>query len=112
MTPKRHLGELEQMVMLAVLQLEREAYAPEIGLLLEERARRELARGALYATLDRLEKKGLLRWSVEASSSGRAGSRKRRFTVTPAGLELLRSSREILLALWRGLETVLARSPR
>ena len=112
MARQAFLGEFEQMLLLAVLQLDDQAYAPGISRLLEQRASRQVSRGALYSTLDRLEGKGLLRWTVEAASSERAGSRKRRFEVTAKGVQALRSCREALFALWNGLDRVFTRSPQ
>lgn len=101
------IGEFEQVVLLAALQLEDEAHAPAIARLLEEDAGRPVSRGALYSTLDRLEQKGCLEWRIEASSSDGDGRPKRRFSVTDEGIEVLRASREMLLTLWQGLDEVL-----
>lgn len=54
------LGEFEQLVLLAVLQLGERAYAPEISRYLDESIGRETSRGALYSSLARLEQKGFL----------------------------------------------------
>jgi PadR family transcriptional regulator PadR len=107
MPPKAFLGEFEHMVLLAVLQLKTDAYGPRISRILEERAGRDVSRGALYATLDRLEQKGFLEWEIEAATSRRQGNRQRRFTVTPAGIKALTVSREALVNLWRGIEDTL-----
>lgn len=109
---KQYLGELEQMVLLAVLQLDESAYAPEIGRELEASAARRVSRGALYATLDRLERKGFLRWKIEAATSERGGHRKRLFEVTGAGVEVLKASRVALENLWNGLDDVFVESRR
>ena len=55
------LGEFEQLVMLAVLRLKEEAYGMEVRREIEARARRGASIGAVYATLDRLETKVLVR---------------------------------------------------
>ena len=105
MARKADIGELEQLVLLAALRLEDRAYAPEIARLLEEHAERELSRGTLYAALDRLEGRGLIEWSIEGGDSGgRASRKRRRFTVTAAGVETLAAARQTLLSLWDGLE--------
>jgi DNA-binding PadR family transcriptional regulator len=100
-------GEFEQLVLLAVLQCGEEAFAPELGPLLERATGRRVSRGALYATLERLERKRLLSWRLEKATPERAGSRRRRFEVTPTGVEALSASRAALLTLWRGLESTL-----
>lgn len=107
MTRKADIGELEQLVLLAVLRLDEEAFAPEVAAVLEERAGRELSRGTLYAALDRLESRGLLSWSLESPTEERGGSRRRLYRVTPAGVEALAASRRILLGLWDGVEHLL-----
>jgi len=104
---KGFIGEFEQVVLLAALQLKDEAHAPAISRMLEEDAGRPVSRGALYSTLDRLERKGLLEWSIEASSGDGDSQPKRRFSVTEEGIEALRASREMLLTLWKGLDEVL-----
>jgi DNA-binding PadR family transcriptional regulator len=109
---KPYLGEFEQLVLLAVLQRQGEAHAPAISRELEGSAGRKVSRGALYATLDRLESKGLLRWQVGAATSERGGHRKRRFEVTEEGVEVLRESRATLEGMWRGLDEVFARGER
>ena len=112
MSEKSFLGEFEQMVLLAILQLREGAIPPRIVDELEARAGRKASRGALYTTLDRLERKGLVRWEIEAATSERGGNRSRRFEVTPAGIEALIDSREALQNLWRGLGGLLRRPAR
>lgn len=55
------LGDLEQLVLLAVLRLGPEAYAVPVRREIEARTARSISRGAVYVTLDRLQRKGLLR---------------------------------------------------
>jgi DNA-binding PadR family transcriptional regulator len=98
------LGEFEQLVLLAVLQLGAEAHAAGLRERIERVARRRVTRGALYATLDRLTTKGLLDWEVEDSTPERGGIPRRRFRVTRSGLTSLRRSYGALRALARGLE--------
>lgn len=101
------IGEFEQLVLLAALRLGEDAFAPHIGRVLEERAGREMSRGTLYAALDRLEDRGMLVWEKEASTKGRSGARRRRFTVTAAGRKALADKREVLLSMWDGIEDLL-----
>lgn len=101
------LGEFEQLVLLAVLQLGAEAHAAPVREAIEEGARRRVTRGALYATLDRLTAKGFLDWEVEESTPARGGIPRRRFRVTTEGLTALRASYNALRTLSRGLERVL-----
>jgi DNA-binding PadR family transcriptional regulator len=103
---KTFLGDLEQMILLAILRLEEEAHALDVARVLEENAGRSVSRGALYTTLNRLEKKGLVSWNINANSSAesRGGAPKRRFELTEAGLDALRITQEALGNLTAGLE--------
>jgi DNA-binding PadR family transcriptional regulator len=103
----QYLGEFEQLVLLAVLQLDKDARALDIRRELEEQANRPTSRGALYATLERLGDKGFLEWEVEDSTPERGGLPRRRFTVTRLGLQALRASRQAVANLSRGLEEML-----
>lgn len=104
---QRFLGEFEQMVLLSILQLREEAYAVAILEELDERAGRSVSRGALYKTLERLEKKGLLAWGMEEGTPERGGHPRRSFSVTPRGIGALQETRQALTRLWEGLESVL-----
>lgn len=105
--PGGHLGELEQVVLLAVLRLGEGAYGGSVLELLDERAGRRVTRGALYTTLDRLEAKRLVRSRLADATAERGGRPRRYFAVTAAGLAALRASRRMLVELWRGLESQL-----
>lgn len=104
------LGEFEQLVLLAVLRLEEDATGTRIARELERRAARSVSRSALYTTLDRLEKKGFLRWKVRAAtSSDRGGQPVRRFSVTQDGLEAIRQAHAAWTGLAAGIEELLRR---
>ncbi len=105
--PDVYLGELEQIVLLAVLRLGDEAYAVPILDQIERQAGRRMARGALYTALDRLESKGCLRSRLGEPLAERGGRARRYFTVTPAAIRALKSSRLALTRLWSGLESIL-----
>ena len=104
MTAKSYLGEFEQMVLLAILRKDGDAYGVEVRRELEERAGRTVTRGAFYTTLDRLQSKGLLEWTSRPVAGWRGGRPQRHFSVTAAGLEQLRKSHEALVSLWDGLD--------
>lgn len=105
--PEAYLGEFEQIVMLAILRLQDEAYAIPIREEIEAKTTRSVARGALYTALERLEAKRCLRSRMSAPLAERGGRSRRYFTVTPAGLAALRASRRALQELWQGLDEVL-----
>jgi len=98
------LGGFEQHLLLVIVRLGREAYGGDIGRELEEHTGRRVSRGALYTTLDRLEDKGFIRWTVVQGTAARDGLARRRYTVTASGLSALRTSRQVLQRLWSGLE--------
>jgi DNA-binding PadR family transcriptional regulator len=102
-----HLGEFEQMVLLAVLRLRDDAYAVPIREELAQRAGRRIARGALYTTLERLEAKGYLRSTFSEPTAERGGRSRRYFLVTAYGLAALRTSREALRRMYEGLDRLL-----
>jgi DNA-binding PadR family transcriptional regulator len=107
MTDQPPIGELEQLILLVILRLGREAYGLSIARELEAQAGRRLSRGALYTTLDRLEVKGWLRWQLEPGGPERQALPKRVYTVLPAGVAALRASQRVLRRMWRGLDHVL-----
>jgi DNA-binding PadR family transcriptional regulator len=98
------LGEFEQIVLLAVLRIGDEAYAIPVRAEIRERARRQVARGALYTALDRLEGKGLLSSRMSEPRPERGGRSRRMYSVTPRGLAALRAARDTMQSLWSGLE--------
>jgi PadR family transcriptional regulator, regulatory protein PadR len=101
------LGEFEQLVLLAILQLDRNAYAVEVRERIEDAAGRRVTRGALYATLDRLAAKDYVTWSVESATPTRGGIPRRCFAVTDAGVGALRRAQAAVRALSRGLGRML-----
>ena len=104
---QEYLGEFEQMVLLAIMRLDGNAYGLAIRDELTAVAGREPSSGALYTTLDRMEKKGLLTSTSGEGSSERGGRPRRYLKVTPEGRELLTRTRSTLMALWSGLEGAL-----
>lgn len=102
------LGEFEQLVLLCLLRLGDDAPVLDLLTRLEDVAGRPISRGSLYRTLDRLEAKGWVAWSLdEEDVPERGGHPRRRFRVTAEGIAVLRESRDALLDLWGGLEGVL-----
>jgi DNA-binding PadR family transcriptional regulator len=101
------IGELEQLILLAILRLGSDAYGLSIARELESQAGRRLSRGALYTSLDRLEAKGFLRWTLEVGGPERQALPKRVYSVLPRGMAALRTSQRILRRMWRGLDHLL-----
>lgn len=100
---KRYLGEMELMVLLAVVRLGDEAYGVPISKELRDLAGREVSLGSIYAALDRIEQKGFVTSSLGDPTPERGGRAKRYFRVTPAGVRCLRVTRTALTNLWSGV---------
>jgi PadR family transcriptional regulator, regulatory protein PadR len=101
---KQVLGEFEQMVLLAILRLRSDAYAVPIVQEIEERTGREVAPASVHVTLRRLEEKGLITSWLSEPLPERGGRARRCVQVEPEGLRLLRESRDMMSALWSGVE--------
>jgi PadR family transcriptional regulator, regulatory protein PadR len=100
MTDNSPLGTFEEHVMLAVLRTGDEAYGMNVRRELESVTGRDVAIGAVYATLDRLEAKGL----VASSRSGTGAASRRLFAVTALGARGLAESRMMRERLWEGVD--------
>lgn len=98
------LGEFEELVLLAACNLHPDAYGVSIQETLHTQAQRSASLGAIYAALDRLQRKGYVDSWVGGATRQRGGRRKRFYQVTAAGLTALAESRAVRERLWRGLE--------
>jgi DNA-binding PadR family transcriptional regulator len=96
-----HIGEFEELVLLAVRGLGDEAYGVAIKLLLDRETRRDVSIGAVYAALDRLEEKGLVQSASKAGLPVRGGRRRRAFDMTAAGRRALQEMQRVRERLWR-----------
>ena len=104
------LGDMEHLVLLAILRLGREAYGIPILHEVCARSGRDVSRATVYVALKRLEQKRLLISRLGDSTPERGGRAKRFFKLKPAGLKALRDSRAMFLSLWRDYEAVLERT--
>ena len=103
------LGDMEHLVLLAILRLGAEAYGIPILDEVCARSGRDVSRATVYVALKRLEQKGLVTSRLGDSTPERGGRAKRFFTLKASGLKALRESREMFLGLWRDYETILDR---
>lgn len=103
MAQRTYLGEMEMMVLLAVLRLEDDAYGVPISRELLLIAKREVSIGSIYAALERLERKGFVSSSLGEPTPERGGRAKKYFYVTPNGIRALRMTRTALTGLWNGI---------
>jgi DNA-binding PadR family transcriptional regulator len=101
------LGEFEELTLLAILGLDNDAYGVTVQERLERESRREISLGAVYAALDRLERKGYLHSALGDVIGERGGKRRRLFTVTAAGIDAVRDARRTRDALWNGVPRAL-----
>jgi PadR family transcriptional regulator PadR len=104
MPQRDHLGEFEQIVLLAVVRLGKNAYGVPVRREIEQRTRRSLTVGALYRTLDRLEEKGYVSSWLSDPVPERGGRSKRYFRVEPLGIRALNASYRDLMAMWEGVD--------
>jgi DNA-binding PadR family transcriptional regulator len=104
------LGEFEQSLLLAIIHLGDNAYGVTIRQEIEARTGREIAVGALYTSLARLERKGYVSSTMSDPTPQRGGRSKRHFTLRPAGATALRQSHERLAQMWKGLRPDLRRT--
>ena len=98
------LGEFEQLILLAILQLRGEVYGVPIVDEIERRTGRTVAPAAVYVTLRRLEEKGLVSSWMSEPTAERGGKARRCVKVTRAGIETLRDARQVIDQMWKGLD--------
>jgi DNA-binding PadR family transcriptional regulator len=98
---KEYLGEFEELVLTMVGVLGDEAYGNSIVNEIKERLGRESNLSAVHVTLYRLEDKGLVKSQMGGATNLRGGRRKRIFTITNAGLAVLRAMKESRMDLWK-----------
>jgi PadR family transcriptional regulator, regulatory protein PadR len=103
MRKREHLGQLELMVLFAVIQPGKESYGVQISRAIAEQSGREVALASVYAALERLEKKGLVTSELGTPSAERGGKARTYFQPTAAGLTEARNTHDTLQRLATGL---------
>src|SRR5476649_2444984 len=98
------LGAFEQAVLLAIVRLRDEAYGRAILKEVQARLERNVAAGAVHATLDRLDKRKLVASRLGPGTPVRAGRARRYYRVLPAGLRALNDARAAVDTIWHGLK--------
>ena len=104
MSSREYLGEFEQIALLALLRLGKNAYGVPVRREIEKRTKRAVSIGALYSTLDRLETKGYVVSWLGDPTAERGGRAKRYFRVEGLGIQALERSREVLETMWKGVD--------
>ena len=98
---KEYLGEFEELILTMVAALQEDAYGAAISDEIESRLKREVNLSAVHVTLYRLEDKGFIKSSMGGGTNERGGRRKRIYTITNAGMALLKSMKESRIDLWK-----------
>jgi DNA-binding PadR family transcriptional regulator len=98
------LGAFEQAVLLAVVRLGDEAYGRAILKEIQSRLGRQVAAGAVHATLERLERKMALTSRLGPATAIRGGRLRRFYRLQPSGLRALNDARAAVDTLWHGLK--------
>lgn len=99
------LGEFEQLVLLALMRQGSDGYGVSIAADISERTGRDVSIGAVYKTLDRLERKGWVVSRVGDPTPERGGRRKKHFRLSGVGQRVLRQSIAALRSMTDGLES-------
>ncbi|OIQ45783.1 MAG: PadR family transcriptional regulator [Gammaproteobacteria bacterium MedPE] len=98
---EKYLGEFEQFLLLSILSLGEEAYGTTIRQLLADKIARDVTIGALYTTLERLEKKGFVESKMGEATRERGGRAKKYFKVSASGEQALKRSKQALNTMWQ-----------
>jgi PadR family transcriptional regulator PadR len=98
---KEFLGEFEELILTLVAALQDDAYGAAIADEIETRLKREVNLSAVHVTLYRLEDKGFIKSKMGGGTNERGGRRKRIFTITNAGLAMLKAMKEARVDLWK-----------
>jgi PadR family transcriptional regulator PadR len=99
------IGDFEQLILLALVRLDADAYGVSIRTEIEKRTGRTISAGALYTALDRMEKRGLVASRLGEPTPERGGKRKRLYTLQPAGERALARVYEALRLMAGGIGT-------
>ena len=106
MTPA--LGEFEQLVLLSLVRLGPDAYGATVRREIEARAGRQLSISAVYTTLERLERKGLVGSRVGEPTPQRGGRRRRHYLIDSEGQKAVGRAYRAFTAMTEGVEKELA----
>jgi PadR family transcriptional regulator len=97
------IGQFEQAVLLAIIQMNKDAYGRAVLNEVQRRLNRDVSAGAVYTTLERLETKGLVSSTLAPGTALRGGRARRYFAPTGAGVRALNEARSAVETLWKGV---------
>ena len=99
------IGVLEHHILSAIIRLRADAYGVKIRQIVGERTGRDLAIGALYTTLDRMEKKGFVSSWMGDPTPERGGRRKKYYKLEAEGIRAWEAFRAEATSMWKGLSS-------
>lgn len=100
------LGEFEELVLLTVAILDDHAYAISVFDELKKQTGRKMILSSIHKTLLRLEAKGFLKSAMGKATASRGGRMKRLYTLTPAGVKVMRDARELRNSMWQQIPNI------
>jgi len=106
MRKREYLGQLELLVLMAVIRPAKDAYGVLISREIAEKSGRGVALASVYAALERLEKKGFVSSRLGEPTAERGGRARTYFKPTAAGVKEAREAHETLLRLSGGLSSL------
>ena len=106
MKDRNYLGVFEQIILLAILRLGENAYGVTIRQEIQSRTGRPVSIGAIYTTLDRLERKGFVKSWLANPTPARGGRAKRYFKLDAPGASALKDSHRVFKDMWEGIKPI------
>jgi len=101
---QNYLGEFEHCVLLGIVHLENNAYGVTIRKYLKTTIDRDVSLGALYSTIERMEKKGLITSKKGVATPERGGKAKRMVKITADGKQALQETKQRFESLWANIQ--------
>jgi len=98
---KEYLGEFEELILTLVAALQEDAYGAAIAAEVENKVKRDVNLSAVHVTLYRLQDKGYIKSVLGGGTKERGGRRKRIYSITSAGMAILRAMKETRIDLWK-----------
>lgn len=98
---KEFLGDFEELILTSVAVLQESAYGAAINIEIEQWLGRNVTLSAVHVTLYRLEDKGYVKSKVGGATNERGGRRKRIYSITSAGISILRAMKDTRVELWK-----------
>jgi DNA-binding PadR family transcriptional regulator len=102
--PRTSLGELEHLILVAILRLDERAYGAAVIAEIEGQTGRDLSHAATYLALQRLRAKALVTARPAFGATERGGRARSVFAITKKGRDRLRDSAAAIFTLWKGLD--------